>query len=133
MLGAGFSGLRRAAIALPVVWTGAWLGYYGMFSHPLSQSPLMVSLCTAYTDTLRRSHIRQRNQTLAQSFGVPDFAKPPTSEEKEAIKKRCEKLSELRMETLIAENRFASLKFAGRYWNPYVEWREQGAWVGYRL
>jgi hypothetical protein len=21
------------------------------------------------------------------------------------------------------------LKFAGRYWNPYVEWREQGAWV----
>jgi len=26
-------------------------------------------------------------------------------------------------------NRYSSLRFAGRYWNPYVEWREQGAWV----
>ncbi len=26
-------------------------------------------------------------------------------------------------------SRYSSLKFAGRYWNPYVEWREQGAWV----
>ena len=29
MFAAGLSGLRRAAIALPVVWTGAWLSYYG--------------------------------------------------------------------------------------------------------
>lgn len=29
---------------------------------------------------------------------------------------------------MVADVRFSSLKFAGRYWNPYVEWREQGAW-----
>ncbi len=33
MVAAGLSGLRKAVIALPVVWTGAWLGYYGGFSH----------------------------------------------------------------------------------------------------
>jgi hypothetical protein len=41
-----------------------------------------------------------------------DYSKPATETEKEALRRR-----------------FASLKFAGRYWNPYVEWREQGAWV----
>ncbi|ORX39258.1 beta-lactamase superfamily domain-domain-containing protein [Kockovaella imperatae] len=91
-------GLRRIAIVLPLAYTGAWLGYY------------------AYTDTLRRAHIRRRqrefNETIA---GLPngeiDYTKPATDIEKDALRKR-----------------FASLKFAGRYWNPYVEWREQGAW-----
>ncbi|WVR05796.1 hypothetical protein IAU60_002821 [Kwoniella sp. DSM 27419] len=91
-------GLKRAAIILPVAWTGAWLGYY------------------AYTDTLRRSHIRQRNKELASTLmGLPgdgpDFTKPASEIEREALKKR-----------------YSSLRFAGRYWNPYVEWREQGAW-----
>ncbi|KAL7419414.1 hypothetical protein Q5752_006252 [Cryptotrichosporon argae] len=89
--------LKRAAIALPLAWTGAWLGYY------------------AYTDTLRRSHIRERNRELGQALaalpGPVDPLGPASEAEKAAIKKR-----------------FASLKFAGRYWNPYVEWREQGAW-----
>ncbi|GFZ47199.1 hypothetical protein JCM24511_04942 [Saitozyma sp. JCM 24511] len=90
----GLSGLRRAFIVLPIAWTGAWLAYY------------------AYTDTLRRSHIRERNKLLAATVGDHvDYSKPATEAEKEALKRR-----------------FASLKFAGRYWNPYVEWREQGAW-----
>ncbi|RSH95091.1 hypothetical protein EHS25_000177 [Saitozyma podzolica] len=90
----GLSGLRRAVIVLPIAWTGAWLAYY------------------AYTDTLRRSHIRERNKLLAATVGEHvDYSKPATETEKEALKRR-----------------FASLKFAGRYWNPYVEWREQGAW-----
>ncbi|KAK4689377.1 N-acyl-phosphatidylethanolamine-hydrolyzing phospholipase D, partial [Tremellales sp. Uapishka_1] len=98
MLSAGLWGLRRAAIVLPVAWTGAWLGYY------------------AYTDTIRRSHIRSRNQELTRTLamlpdGQRDLTLPATQEERDAIKKR-----------------FSSLYFAGRYWNPYVEWREQGAW-----
>lgn len=99
MVSVGLLGLKRAAIILPVAYTGAWLGYY------------------AYTDTLRRSHIRARNKELQESIsnlvpgGEIDYTKPATQVEKDAIKKR-----------------FASLKFAGRYWNPYVEWREQGAW-----
>ncbi|KAK1922686.1 beta-lactamase superfamily domain-containing protein [Papiliotrema laurentii] len=99
MIPGGMVGLRRAAIVLPVAWTGAWLGYY------------------AYTDTVRRSHIRKRNQelqeTLKELHGDPniDYTTPACEKEKEAIKKR-----------------FSSLRFAGRYWNPYVEWREQGAW-----
>ncbi|WVQ85457.1 hypothetical protein IAT38_007622 [Cryptococcus sp. DSM 104549] len=95
MIAAGLHGLKRAAIVIPVAWTGAWLGYY------------------AYTDTLRRSHIRERNKQLALTLGEdgPDYTKPATDIEKEALKKR-----------------YSSLKFAGRYWNPYIEWREQGAW-----
>lgn len=27
------------------------------------------------------------------------------------------------------KRRFGSLRCLGRYWNPFVEWREQGAWV----
>ncbi|CAD6572998.1 MAG: hypothetical protein TREMPRED_000708 [Tremellales sp. Tagirdzhanova-0007] len=65
----------------------------------------------AYTDTIRRSHIRRRTNELKEAVDIPDHTKPASEEEKAAIKKR-----------------FASLKFAGRYWNPYVEWREQGAW-----
>jgi N-acyl-phosphatidylethanolamine-hydrolysing phospholipase D len=63
---------------------------------------------------MRRSHIRSRNKELdsvLQKLGA-DGRTPATEEEKDAIKKR-----------------FSSLRFAGRYWNPYVEWREQGAWV----
>ncbi|KAK8865860.1 hypothetical protein IAR55_001008 [Kwoniella newhampshirensis] len=98
MFTSGLYGLKRAAIVLPVAYTGAWLGYY------------------AYTDTLRRSHIRERNRTMADTVSVlpgggPDYAQPATEVEKEALKKR-----------------YASLRYAGRYWNPYVEWREQGAW-----
>jgi len=40
-----------------------------------------------------------------------DFTKEAGEDEKAALRKR-----------------YSSLKFAGRYWNPYVEWREQGAW-----
>lgn len=36
-------------------------------------------------------------------------------------------------ETDFRRFRYSSLKFAGRYWNPYVEWREQGAWVSAAL
>lgn len=32
MLATGLHGLKRAAIILPVAWTGVWLGYYGMSS-----------------------------------------------------------------------------------------------------
>lgn len=89
--------LRRTLLALPLAWTGAWLGYY------------------AYTDTLRRSHIRARIQRLSSTPGLGpgeiDYTLPATEAEKAAIK-----------------TRFASLRFAGRFWNPYVEWREQGAW-----
>ncbi|WWD17956.1 hypothetical protein CI109_102401 [Kwoniella shandongensis] len=98
MFTSGLYGLKRAALVLPIAYTGAWLGYY------------------AYTDTLRRSHIRERNRIMTQTLSVlpgggPDYAQPATEIEKEALKKR-----------------YASLKYAGRYWNPYVEWREQGAW-----
>ncbi|WVO17827.1 hypothetical protein L204_105525 [Cryptococcus depauperatus] len=98
MLTINLGGLKRAAIIIPVAWTGAWIGYY------------------AYTDTLRRSHIRERNKALAKELEQllnegPDYTQPATEVEKEALKKR-----------------YSSLKFAGRYWNPYVEWREQGAW-----
>jgi hypothetical protein len=31
MIPGGMVGLRRAAIVLPVAWTGAWLGYYGVY------------------------------------------------------------------------------------------------------
>ncbi|WWD09313.1 hypothetical protein V865_007436 [Kwoniella europaea PYCC6329] len=98
MYAASLYGLKRAAIILPVAWTGAWLGYY------------------AYTDTLRRSHIRERNRELSHTLmGLPDegpdYSRPAEEIEREALKKR-----------------YSSLKFAGRYWNPYVEWREQGAW-----
>ncbi|WWC66451.1 uncharacterized protein I206_100353 [Kwoniella pini CBS 10737] len=98
MYAASLYGLKRAVIILPVAWTGAWLGYY------------------AYTDTLRRSHIRDRNRELSNTLmGLPgdgpDFSKPAEEIEREALKKR-----------------YSSLNFAGRYWNPYVEWREQGAW-----
>ncbi|OWZ79666.1 hypothetical protein C366_01722 [Cryptococcus neoformans Tu401-1] len=98
MLATGLHGLKRAAIILPVAWTGVWLGYY------------------AYTDTLRRAHIRERNKKLTRTLetlpgGGPDYAQPATEIERNALKER-----------------YSSLKFAGRYWNPYVEWREQGAW-----
>ncbi|OCF42487.1 hypothetical protein I317_03732 [Kwoniella heveanensis CBS 569] len=97
MLGSLY-GLKRAVVLLPVAWTGAWIGYY------------------AYTDTLRRSHIRERNKELSKTLmGLPgegpDFTQPASDIEREALKKR-----------------YSSLRFAGRYWNPYVEWREQGAW-----
>ncbi|BEI85106.1 hypothetical protein CcaverHIS002_0505070 [Cutaneotrichosporon cavernicola] len=87
--------LRRAAIVIPLAWSGVWLGYY------------------AYTDTLRRSHIRSRNKELGATLQNLQLGTdgPASEEEKAAIKKR-----------------FSSLQFAGRYWNPYVEWREQGAW-----
>ncbi|ORY33016.1 beta-lactamase superfamily domain-domain-containing protein [Naematelia encephala] len=98
MSSTGLFTVRRVVFGLPVIWTGAWLTYY------------------AYTDTIRRSHIRNRNRTLSETLarlsgGEVDYNRPATELEKEALKKR-----------------FASLRFAGRYWNPYVEWREQGAW-----
>lgn len=97
MFQAGYWTWRRAVVALPVAWTSGWLVYY------------------AYTDTIRRSHIRERINILQRSLdGIPggyDPSKPATEEEKDALRKR-----------------FASLRYAGRFWNPYVEWREQGAW-----
>jgi N-acyl-phosphatidylethanolamine-hydrolysing phospholipase D len=51
-------------------------------------------LSPAYTDTVRRGHIRKRNQelhdTLTKLHGVSeiDYTKPACEEEKEAIKKR---------------------------------------------
>ena len=50
-------------------------------------------LTPAYTDTRRRSHIRQRNIELAETLsalpgGLPDYTKPATDLEKEALKKR---------------------------------------------
>ncbi|WVQ71254.1 hypothetical protein IAR50_000779 [Cryptococcus sp. DSM 104548] len=105
MLGTGLHGFKRALVIFPFAYTGIWLGYY------------------AYTDTLRRHHIRDRNAKLANTLSTlpssstdkqlpgPDYTQPATEVEKEALKER-----------------YGSLKFAGRYWNPYVEWREQGAW-----
>ncbi|KAL1407486.1 hypothetical protein Q8F55_006919 [Vanrija albida] len=65
----------------------------------------------AYTDTLRRSHIRSREKELQDTLSALPRDGPASDEEKRALM-----------------GRFSSLKFAGRYWNPYVEWREQGAW-----
>jgi hypothetical protein len=31
ILSAGLAGLKKAAIAVPIAWTGAWLAYYGIF------------------------------------------------------------------------------------------------------
>lgn len=51
-------------------------------------------LSPAYTDTIRRGHIRRRNEelhdTLTKLHGVSeiDYTKPASEEEKEAIKKR---------------------------------------------
>lgn len=47
----------------------------------------------AYTDTVRRSHIRERNKVLKASLasmpgGVSDPLSPATDAEKEAIKRR---------------------------------------------
>nr|ODN98740.1 hypothetical protein L204_02704 [Cryptococcus depauperatus CBS 7855] len=75
MLTINLGGLKRAAIIIPVAWTGAWIGYY------------------AYTDTLRRSHIRERNKALAKELEQllnegPDYTQPATEVEKEALKKR---------------------------------------------
>ncbi|EIW65767.1 hypothetical protein TREMEDRAFT_46031 [Tremella mesenterica DSM 1558] len=92
----GLWGWKRTVVALPIAWTGAWLVYY------------------AYTDTIRRSHIRDRNKELQDTLKVlPEgySSLAPTDLEKEALKRR-----------------YASLRYAGRYWNPYIEWREQGAW-----
>jgi hypothetical protein len=44
MLAPGLSGLRRVVIALPVVWTGAWLGYYGQSSLTLDFTFLKLDI-----------------------------------------------------------------------------------------
>lgn len=88
MIGAG---LKRAAVVLPVAWTGAWLTYYGMciavFGH------LREIDDSAYTDTVRRSHIRERHRHLQAalaglSSGAPDEHAPATEAEKEALRRR---------------------------------------------
>lgn len=67
--------------------------------------------------------------------GGPDYSQPATELEKEALKKRLAATLQFRdfdlaLADVTSSCRYASLKYAGRYWNPYVEWREQGAWVG---
>ncbi len=49
----------------------------------------LYSLFIAYTDTVRRSHIRNRNRVLAENVQDIDHTKPATKEEIEALKKRC--------------------------------------------
>lgn len=94
-------------------WTIGWLGYY------------------LITDLNRRLTIRRRARELQATLSKPlhkgsrgsvngDYASDQeplgplgvSRKEKEALKKQ-----------------FASLHFLGRYWNPFAEWREQGAWV----
>jgi hypothetical protein len=56
---------------------------------------LLLTIELAYTDTLRRSHIRARNKELQESIsnlvpgGEIDYTKHATQAEKDAIKKRC--------------------------------------------
>lgn len=51
-----------------------------------------ANTCPAYTDTVRRSHIRNRNReleaSLAKIAGAGDALLPASEEEKEAIKRR---------------------------------------------
>lgn len=50
-------------------------------------------LYLAYTDTLRRAHIRERNKKLIKTLealpgGGPDYARPATEIERRALKER---------------------------------------------
>lgn len=95
---------KRAAIALPVAWTGVWLTYYGKLSRFIGSFffpfecvnhcvETLDDSCLAYTDTIRRSHIRERNKVLKSTLaslpgGTPDGSQMASEAEKAAIKQR---------------------------------------------
>jgi N-acyl-phosphatidylethanolamine-hydrolysing phospholipase D len=102
----------------------------------------------AYTDTVRRSHIRERNKALASSLsripgGEVNYTEPATEEEKAAIRKRSVLICNIRKKLTLEQFRESEICWsvlepicrgefswlsAGRDQLTSDKWREQGAW-----